>query len=232
MRSFQQYYEKMSAEDNLCDICINQNVFPASNAEFVSDSNGSKRCKNHTERVGYEKLGHVRPFKHCSAFIPRDGGRRCRNTASWRIVGNDGVVVCSKHVLCLGHSTSTSLPCKISDICFLNHAFLCIHHAVPIHTEATTPVRNLATVVNVPSPAQTPTTRTTADAHPITPSEQLADMTNTVAVLSEVVNQMIVQINDLTLTVRRSENTTPVASPVETAETQSPAGPFSSRMRL
>jgi len=59
--------------------------------------------------------------------------------------------------------------------------------------------------------------------------EQIVSMVNSIAVISEVVNQIAVQLNDLFLAVMRSENI-PVASHVKTAETQSSVGTFSSRM--
>ena len=205
----------MSAVKKKCDICIGQKIFSPSEADYYSDLNGMNICSNHLERSAYEILDDRQPLRFCSAYILADGRRRCKLLARHGVVGSDGIAVCGKHVRCLGHSTTTSLPCKMKDCINLNSAFLCRHHAEPIPTQARTPTRNLATVI--PSPV-----RTIIDVPPLTPEQR----EQIVTVISEVVNQL----NDLSLAVRGSENI-PVASQVETTETQSSVGPFSSRMR-
>jgi len=205
----------MSGVKKKCDICIGQQIFSPSEADYYSDLNGMNICSNHLERSAYEILDDRQPSRFCSAYILGDGRRRCKLLARYGVVGSDGIAVCGKHVRCLGHSTTTSLPCKMKDCINLNSAFLCRHHAEPIPTQARTPTRNLATVI--PS-----TVRTIIDVPPLTPEQR----EQIVTVISEVVNQL----NDLSLAVRGSENI-PVASQVETTETQSSVGPFSSRMR-
>ena len=121
----------------------------------------------------------------------------------------------------------------MKDCINLNSAFLCRHHAEPIPTQTTRTLnRHLMTVSSSPTQARNPTrnlatfipstVRTIIDVPPLTPEQR----EQIVTVISEVVNQL----NDLSLAVRGSENI-PVASQVETTETQSSVGPFSSRMR-
>jgi hypothetical protein len=223
----------MSAVKKKCDICIGQKIFSPSEADYYSDLNGMNICSNHLERSAYEILDDRQPLRFCSAYILADGRRRCKLLARHGVVGSDGIAVCGKHVRCLGHSTTTSLPCKMKDCINLNSAFLCRHHAEPIPTQTTRTLnRHLMTVSSSPTQARTPTrnlatfipstVRTIIDVPPLTPEQR----EQIVTVISEVVNQL----NDLSLAVRGSENI-PVASQVETAETQSSVGPFSSRMR-